>query len=62
MASVKCLHFIIQDVILEKPKAIYMHRLCTLSSTCRPLCNINIHLITLLNILIESSALKHQES
>ena len=61
MASVKCLHFNIQDVILKKPKA-FMHRLCTLSSTCRPLCNIDIHLITLLNILIESSALKHQES
>ena len=27
-------------------------RLCTLQSTCRPFCNIDIHLITLLNILM----------
>ena len=49
MASVMCLHFNLQvEDILEHSNGKY--HLCTLSSACRPLCNIGMHLITPLNI------------
>ena len=43
MASVTCMHFSMQeeDHILEYTNA--KCHLCTLQSTCRPLCNIGIH-------------------
>ena len=39
-----------EDIILEHTNA--NCRLCALWSTCSPLCNIGIHLITLLDILM----------
>ena len=51
MASVTCLHFNVQEEdVLELTNA--KCRLCTLQSTYRPLCDIGIHLIPLLNILM----------
>ena len=51
MASVVCLHLSMQEEdVLEHTNG--MCHLCTLWSTCRPLCNIGVHLITLLNMLI----------
>ena len=50
-ASVKCLHFSMQEGgILERTNG--KCRLHTLSSTCRAMRNIAMHLITLLNILL----------
>ena len=63
MASVKCLHFNIQEEdILKKPKA--MHHMCILSSTCRALFNIDIHLVTSGHSHAEMylKALEHQRS
>ena len=46
MASVMCLHFSMQEEdILEHTNA--KDQLCSLYSTCRPLCDIGIHRITL---------------
>ena len=59
MASVMCLHFSIQDKDLPK-----LH-LCTLYSTYNPTCNIGLHFITLLKILMPKilvSALECQVS
>ena len=51
MASVMCLHFSLQeDGILQHTNG--MCHLYTFLSTRRPLCNIGIHLITLLNVLV----------
>ena len=51
MASVMCLHFNMQEEdILEHTNG--KCHLCTLQSTYRPLWNIDIHLITLLSILM----------
>ena len=51
MASVMCMHFSMQEEhILEHINA--KCYLCTLQSTCRPLCNMGIHLVTLPNIII----------
>ena len=51
MACVMCLSFDVQEeIILEHINS--KHHLCALKLTCRPLCSIGIHLITLLNILI----------
>ena len=53
MARVMCLHFSMQEVdVLEHTNG--KCYLCTLWSTCRPLCNIAMHVITLLNILMPS--------
>jgi hypothetical protein len=51
MASVMCLHLSMQEEdILEHTNA--KCHVYTLWSTCRLLCNIGIHHITLLNIII----------
>ena len=51
MASVMCLHFSMQEKdIIEQANG--KCQLCTLRSTCKPLCNIDMPLITLLNILM----------
>ena len=53
MAIVTSLHFSMNEedtislsILTVKP------RLCTFQSTCKPLCNIGIDILTLLNILI----------
>ena len=47
MASVMCLHFSMQEEdIIEYTNGGYY--LCMLQSTCRPLCSIDMNLITLL--------------
>ena len=52
MASVMCSHFSMQEEeILEH--IIGKCHLHTLQSTCRPLCNIGMCLITLLNMLMQ---------
>ena len=49
--SVMCLHFTMEEEdILEHTNG--RCRLCTLQSSCRLMCNIYTHLITLLNILM----------
>ena len=51
LASVMFLHINMQEQdILEHTNG--NCHLCTLQSTCRPLCNIGMHFITLLNILM----------
>ena len=51
MTSIVCLHFSMQEEdILEHTKAKF--HLCTFQSTSGPFCNIGIHLITILNILV----------
>ena len=51
MASVMCSHFGMQEEdTLEHTNGKCL--LCTLQSTSRPLCNIGIYLIPLLNILM----------
>ena len=51
MASAMCLHFNMQEEdILEHTNG--KCHLCTLESTRRPLCNIGMHIITLLNMLM----------
>ena len=46
IASVMCLHFSMREEdILQYTNGKY--HLCTLWSTCRPLCSIDMHLITL---------------
>ena len=64
IASVMCFHCRMQEEDIFEHTNAKCH-LCTLESTCRPLCNIGIHLITILNILmpkISISALEHQVS
>ena len=51
MASVMCLQFNMHEEDIVDHTNGKCH-LCALQSTCRPLCNIGMHLITLLNILI----------
>ena len=51
MAGVMCLHLRLQEQHISEHINAKCH-LCTLSSTCRQLCNIGIHLITLFNILM----------
>ena len=50
IASVMCLHFSMQEEYIREHTNDNCH-LCTLHSTCRALCNICMHLLTLLNIL-----------
>ena len=51
MASFTCLHSSMQEeYILEHADG--KCQLCTLWSACRPLCNISIHLVTLLKVLM----------
>ena len=61
MASVMCFHVMQEEDILEDTHG--KCNLCTLKSTCRPLCHIGMHLITILNILMPKilvSALERQ--
>ena len=51
MASVMCLYFSMQEEDTLEHTNVKRH-LYTLWSSCRPLCIMSIHLITLLNILM----------
>ena len=50
-ASVMCLHFSMQEEDTLEHTSVKCH-LCTFWSTCRSLCNISIHLETMLNVLV----------
>ena len=56
MSSVVCLHFSIQEEDIVEHTTVKCH-LCTLESTCRPLCDVGIHLLklTLFNILVQNN-------